>query len=181
MQTDRGPVDAARVVLATGGLSVPTTGSDGGGLRIAGVLGHRVNEVYPALDPARDRAAGALGARAAFRCPCGCALGEADAPRKLEAGFSSRIADTAAHQSSTSLMSRCGVSETSERAMISAQWTTSRCSRVGGGVQLRSNGLVVNAIAEHMPQRLADTPDAGGSRSASIGVRSELRRAERSP
>jgi predicted Rossmann fold flavoprotein len=42
---------ASRVVLATGGLSVPATGSDGGGLRIVEALGHVVHPVYPALTP----------------------------------------------------------------------------------------------------------------------------------
>lgn len=44
-------VDCDRVIVATGGLSVPKTGSDGAGLAIAGKLGHRVNPTYPALTP----------------------------------------------------------------------------------------------------------------------------------
>jgi len=48
---------ASAVVLATGGLSIPRTGSDGGGLAIARALGHRIVEPYPALTPLRtDRA-----------------------------------------------------------------------------------------------------------------------------
>ena len=42
---------AACVVLATGGLSVPKTGSDGTGLNIAAALGHTVHPTYPALTP----------------------------------------------------------------------------------------------------------------------------------
>jgi predicted Rossmann fold flavoprotein len=42
---------ARAVVLATGGLSVPATGSDGAGLSIARRLGHAVHETYPALTP----------------------------------------------------------------------------------------------------------------------------------
>lgn len=42
---------AGRVVLATGGLSVPATGSDGTGLRIAQSLGHTLIPTYPALTP----------------------------------------------------------------------------------------------------------------------------------
>jgi len=42
---------AARVILATGGLSVPATGSDGAGLRIARKLGHAIVPTYPALVP----------------------------------------------------------------------------------------------------------------------------------
>ncbi len=42
---------ARAVVLATGGLSVPSTGSDGRGLQIASELGHRIAPTYPALTP----------------------------------------------------------------------------------------------------------------------------------
>jgi predicted Rossmann fold flavoprotein len=42
---------ARRVVLATGGLSLPKTGSDGGGLEIARSLGHRIVPTTPALAP----------------------------------------------------------------------------------------------------------------------------------
>jgi len=45
------PLEAAAVVLATGGLSVPQTGSDGIGLRLAARLGHRVQPTYAALTP----------------------------------------------------------------------------------------------------------------------------------
>ena len=45
------PLSFDAVVIATGGLSVPHTGSDGGGLRIAERLGHVINRTYPALTP----------------------------------------------------------------------------------------------------------------------------------
>lgn len=44
-------IDSHLVILATGGLSVPTTGSDGVGLRLADGLGHTVHPTYPALTP----------------------------------------------------------------------------------------------------------------------------------
>ena len=44
-------VDAASVIIATGGLSVPQTGSDGTGLRVLERLGHTIHETYPALTP----------------------------------------------------------------------------------------------------------------------------------
>ncbi|HEX6041008.1 aminoacetone oxidase family FAD-binding enzyme [Longimicrobium sp.] len=44
-------IAAAAVVLATGGLSVPATGSDGTGFRIARQLGHGLHETYAALTP----------------------------------------------------------------------------------------------------------------------------------
>lgn len=44
-------IDAAAVIIATGGLSVPATGSDGTGLRILRRLGHTIHETFPALTP----------------------------------------------------------------------------------------------------------------------------------
>jgi predicted Rossmann fold flavoprotein len=51
LDTSRGPVQAARVVVATGGLPVPKIGATDWGLRLAKQLGHRVVEPRPALVP----------------------------------------------------------------------------------------------------------------------------------
>ncbi len=51
LDTNRGDVAATRVVLATGGQSLPKTGSDGAGLEMASALGHRVVPTTPALVP----------------------------------------------------------------------------------------------------------------------------------
>lgn len=47
----RPPLVVDRVILSTGGLSVPKTGSDGFGLRVAERLGHTISPLYPALTP----------------------------------------------------------------------------------------------------------------------------------
>lgn len=44
-------LEVDRVLLATGGLSYPETGSDGSGLRIAHALGHTIVPTSPALTP----------------------------------------------------------------------------------------------------------------------------------
>jgi predicted Rossmann fold flavoprotein len=49
--TARGRLQASSVVLATGGLSLPKSGSDGHGLRMAARLGHTVVPTTPALVP----------------------------------------------------------------------------------------------------------------------------------
>ncbi|MBD3162728.1 MAG: aminoacetone oxidase family FAD-binding enzyme, partial [Candidatus Eisenbacteria bacterium] len=49
----RGAIEATRIVLATGGRSLPRSGSDGHGLEIARSLGHRVVPPVPALVPLR--------------------------------------------------------------------------------------------------------------------------------
>ena len=44
-------ITASKVIVATGGLSVPATGSNGTGLNIMRQLGHTINDLYPALTP----------------------------------------------------------------------------------------------------------------------------------
>lgn len=46
-----GTLHATRLILATGGRSMPRTGSDGGGWDIVRSLGHLVTDTYPALVP----------------------------------------------------------------------------------------------------------------------------------
>ncbi|MCA1610525.1 MAG: aminoacetone oxidase family FAD-binding enzyme, partial [Acidobacteria bacterium] len=45
------PIEADAVIVATGGLSIPKSGSDGSGIGILRALGHVVHETYPALTP----------------------------------------------------------------------------------------------------------------------------------
>jgi hypothetical protein len=49
--TTRGDFEAGRVVLATGGQSLPKTGSDGAGFAIAQRLGHSITPTTPGLAP----------------------------------------------------------------------------------------------------------------------------------
>ncbi|WP_428425089.1 NAD(P)/FAD-dependent oxidoreductase [Methylibium sp.] len=51
LDTDRGAVRAGRVVVATGGLSIPKIGASDFGYRLARQFGHRVVEPRPALVP----------------------------------------------------------------------------------------------------------------------------------
>jgi predicted Rossmann fold flavoprotein len=51
LDTSRGPINAGTVVLATGGQSLPKTGSDGAGLEMARRLGHTIVPTTPSLVP----------------------------------------------------------------------------------------------------------------------------------
>ena len=51
LESTAGPVKVHRVVLATGGRSLPKTGSDGGGYTLAESLGHHIVPTTPALAP----------------------------------------------------------------------------------------------------------------------------------
>jgi predicted Rossmann fold flavoprotein len=51
LHTSAGELEAERVILTTGGLSFPRTGSDGTGYAIARALGHTIVPTTPALTP----------------------------------------------------------------------------------------------------------------------------------
>ena len=51
VRTDRGAEAFDRVILTTGGLSYPSTGSTGAGFDMVKALGHTVTELYPSLVP----------------------------------------------------------------------------------------------------------------------------------
>jgi predicted Rossmann fold flavoprotein len=52
--TDAGPIRSRRVILCTGGRSLPKSGSDGGGFQLARSLGHSLTDpIVPALVPLR--------------------------------------------------------------------------------------------------------------------------------
>lgn len=63
IREDAPPIDADAVILASGGLSVPNTGSEGLGLAVARALGHTMHPTYAALTPITD-AAGAFASLA---------------------------------------------------------------------------------------------------------------------
>jgi predicted Rossmann fold flavoprotein len=89
LDTEAGPLDARRVVLATGGLSLPKSGSDGGGYGLARALGHTLTSpILPALSPlllpdghpARALSGLAAPARLTLRAPGGKVLATAAGP-----------------------------------------------------------------------------------------------------
>ncbi len=49
--TDKNKFDCDSIIIATGGLSYPATGSTGDGYKFAKQLGHRVTDLYPSLVP----------------------------------------------------------------------------------------------------------------------------------
>jgi hypothetical protein len=51
LTTSAGDLAARKLVLATGGLSLPKTGSDGGGYKLAASLGHTLVSTTPGLEP----------------------------------------------------------------------------------------------------------------------------------
>lgn len=48
-------IDVDNVIIATGGLSYPVTGSDGDGYKFAKKLGHKITKLYPSLVPLKAK------------------------------------------------------------------------------------------------------------------------------
>ena len=51
IKTDKGTINADKVILATGGKSYPLTGATGDGYKMAQKLGHTITEIKPSLVP----------------------------------------------------------------------------------------------------------------------------------
>ena len=54
VKTEKVSYEAGKIIIATGGLSYPSTGSTGDGYRIAEALGHEVENTRPSLVPLRS-------------------------------------------------------------------------------------------------------------------------------
>ena len=120
------------MIVATGGLSVPKTGSDGAGLAILRRLGHVVHPTYPALTPMHRRRRRLRVARR--RLAAGDRLRArrtAGRPRRPAASCSP-ITATAALRCSTCRTSWRGRAGRSGRAArLQVQWTALDDGRLG--------------------------------------------------
>lgn len=148
------PVGAGAVVLATGGLSVPATGSDGIGLTVARALGHLVHPPYPALTPltavppVHEHLAGVSldvtirspGARPRFETTGGFLF--------THRGYSGPAVLDASHLAVRSRLA-------GTRATLAVQW----CARDAAAWEQAfrgGRGHVGTAVARGLPLRLAD-------------------------
>ena len=149
----KGDLHVDRVILATGGLSVPATGSDGIGLDIARRLGHRMIDTYPALDaaPRQRRAHASLsGVSLDVR------LRAKDADRKITETFGGFLF-THRGYSGPSVLDISHLTARGENPIIRAQWSTRTAADWDEGSRGASLGASVSAIvARHVPARLGD-------------------------
>jgi hypothetical protein len=161
-------LDACAVILATGGLSVPKTGSDGSGLRIAGELGHHLQPTYAALTPLLDETA-------TFAGLAGISLDvtlEASGGRRplrtrggflfTHRGYSGPSVLDLSHVAVRSLEHRSAPGETSSQPVtqkilqkILASWTALDREDWERELEPRRAG-VLGVIRQHLPSRLAE-------------------------
>ena len=154
LDTSSGAMHAERVVLATGGLSVPSTGSDGTGLRIASSLGHREVPTYPALTPLTADSGGR---------PPHASLAGVSLPVRLRARGETRTIET----NGGFLFTHRGYSGPSvldishiatrqgERAAIRAQWSSLTEAEWRRDLDARA-ALVASILGRYLPARLTD-------------------------
>jgi predicted Rossmann fold flavoprotein len=159
LTTSRGDIEASSVILATGGLSVPATGSDGAGLRWAAYLGHEMHPLYPALTPLT----GTMPGRADL---AGISMtvrirAKADGrTRESEGGF----LFTHRGYSGPSVLdvSHLATRAAQERAVIRVAWTRRTEAEWLKDITA-TPGRVAGVVARHLPERLAEAlcADAG--------------------
>jgi predicted Rossmann fold flavoprotein len=146
IETSNGLVTCDRVVLATGGLSVPATGSDGAGLRIATALNHRLVDTYPALTPllADSRRHASL---AGVSLTVTLRAKDNHKTLETEGGF----LFTHRGYSGPSVLDISHVTELGNTTAIRAKWAALTAADLGG-----RDELVSSILARKIPSRLTE-------------------------
>jgi predicted Rossmann fold flavoprotein len=152
IDTATGPVRAARLVVASGGLSIPKIGATDWGYRLARQFGHAVVEPRPALVPLTFDAA----AWAPFSALAGVSL---------EVAISTGAGRERGHFVEDLLFTHRGLSGPAV-LQISSYWQAGQPLRVALAADDLAAGLIAaksssrrqlgNQLALHLPQRLAD-------------------------
>jgi predicted Rossmann fold flavoprotein len=151
--TSKGEIETDAVVLATGGLSVPATGSDGTGLRLAEALGHTVHPLYPALapllaDPPIHAGLAGVSLHVRIREKCGRRVRDTRGGFLFtHKGYSGPVAMGTDPLSTGFPQMGTYVALVSWGDFSQAEWE---------GLLSGGNGLVATALSTKIPQRLAD-------------------------
>jgi hypothetical protein len=178
LDTDRGPIDASSVIVATGGLSVPATGSTGEGFTIAAALGHTVRDTYAALTPLL--AAFSSNARLAGVSLDVRVRAESDDGRD-RAEATGGFLFTHRGYSGPAVLDVSHVQTRAHARGVSSSLHVRFCDRTPEAWHddlIEASARVVNVVSRHLPQRVAEQLSAD----AGIAVdrrASELRRDQR--
>lgn len=148
------PLGAARVILATGGLSLPKTGSDGAGYRFARTFGHSLRATSPALVPllAGDRAWGDL---AGLSLPVELRIVAGDRPLEV---FRGDFLFTHEGFSGPAILDASRWFAASPGALVPRLLASWGEARIDWDAELRGGGAGVlgTRLRERLPRRLAD-------------------------
>jgi hypothetical protein len=175
----REEIDARAVILATGGLSVPNTGSDGIGLGIAERLGHTMHPTYPALtpltaDPPRHAALSGVSLTVTIRAPLGGKKRHETTGGFLftHRGYSGPSVLDVSH---LAVLTRLGGDG---RQPLLVQWTDATEAAWDALLAEGGTGTVANLLRRRMPDRLADALLAEAGLGTDVTL-SHLRRDDR--
>jgi predicted Rossmann fold flavoprotein len=172
------PIECDAVIVATGGLSVPNTGSDGLGLRELARLGHTVNPVYAALTPI-------TAARSPFAELSGVSLRvritARDRDAKREATATGGFLFTHQGYSGPSVLDVSHVvarAKSPASARLTVQWTELGAGAWEEALRPQGNRTVTGALRAVLPDRLVTVLLALANVDATRSL-AELRREER--
>ena len=179
IQRDGGPpISVDAVVVATGGLSVPTTGSDGRGLAILGALGHTINTTYPALTPIVSDPA-PFGSLSGVSLPVTISARNGRENASASGGFlfTHRGYSGPAVLDVSHVVVRSRL-EGNGAARLVVRWTNLDTSDWEAALRPEGTGTVAGALRRELPIRLADSLTAMAGVAASRPL-AQLRRDER--
>ncbi len=151
----QGQVEAKSVVMATGGLSFPETGSDGLGIALVRSLGHAVTPTYPALSPVTARPAPFSDlAGISVEATVTATAAERSASAKggflfTHRGYSGPAVLNVSHVIARSLAERRG------RPKVTVTWKSLPRERWAEALRPRGAETVVAALRAELPERLA--------------------------
>jgi predicted Rossmann fold flavoprotein len=172
------PLAVDAVIVATGGLSVPNTGSDGRGLTILEGLGHTVHPTYPALTPVVAQPS-PFGALAGISLPITIAARDGTRSATSSGGFlfthRGYSGPSVLDVSHIAVRSRL---EADAGAKLTVRWTA--LDAAGWDAALRPEGIrtVAGVLRRELPERLADAL-AGAAGVPPSRPLAQLRREER--
>jgi predicted Rossmann fold flavoprotein len=177
VRTARGDIEPDRVILATGGLSVPATGSDGTGLRVAARLGHGETPTYPALTPLIAVANGAAPHESLAGVSLNVRLRARTEQRAMETSGGFLFTHRGYSGPSVLDISHVVTQAADQPPIIRVQWSPLDASAWTS--ELDARGSQVNTVlSRHLPARLA--AQLVGEAELPLDRRaSDLRRAER--
>jgi hypothetical protein len=169
-------IAAAAVVMATGGLSLPGTGSDGLGLAIVRRLGHTVHPTYPALtpltlDPPRYAGLAGISRTVTVRAPAKKAATVHDGFLFTHRGYSGPAILDLSHLAVRSRLAG------GPRQPFFVQWTDLDAGAWDQRLR-EGTGTVTGLLRRHLPDRLAEALLADADVDGSHGL-AQLRREER--
>jgi predicted Rossmann fold flavoprotein len=150
------PLSVDAVVVASGGLSVPATGSDGRGLAILAKLGHTIHPTYPALTPVLAEPA-PFGALAGISLPVTVTARDDGRSATSTGGFlfTHRGYSGPAVLDVSHILVRSRIKGESEARLV-VRWTRLDEASWEAALKPEGTGTVVGLLRHELPERLAE-------------------------